>query len=144
MLQGENFCMTVFRFKNGARYIGDWQQNKKHGQGMFIYPDGSKFEGTGQVVFFLDKECDLSVFCLGRLVLKIFFCASGAWVDDQRSGVGKYTYVNGDFYEGEWQQHLRHGQVCCFLFCLCFLESNSLFFQTDRCRILFTGHLFLC
>jgi len=33
------------RFKNGARYIGEWVNNKKHGQGLFIYPDGSKYEG---------------------------------------------------------------------------------------------------
>ena len=37
-----------FRFKNGARYIGEWQKNKKHGQGTFIYPDGSKYEGKDQ------------------------------------------------------------------------------------------------
>lgn len=35
----------IFRFKNGARYIGEWIKNKKHGQGTFIYPDGSKYEG---------------------------------------------------------------------------------------------------
>lgn len=31
-------------------------------------------------------------------------------MDDQRSGKGTYYYVNGDFYEGEWQNHQRHGQ----------------------------------
>uniref|UniRef100_A0A3Q2TMB2 Uncharacterized protein n=1 Tax=Fundulus heteroclitus TaxID=8078 RepID=A0A3Q2TMB2_FUNHE len=30
---------------NGARYVGDYAQNKKHGQGTFFYPDGSKYEG---------------------------------------------------------------------------------------------------
>jgi len=34
----------------------------------------------------------------------------GTWVDDQRSGQGKYFYVNGDVYEGEWRDHVRHGQ----------------------------------
>lgn len=27
-----------------------------------------------------------------------------------RQGVGKYTYANGDTYDGEWCHHLRHGQ----------------------------------
>jgi len=37
---------TVYlRFKNGARYTGEWLKNKKHGEGTFIYPDGSKYEG---------------------------------------------------------------------------------------------------
>lgn len=39
-------CYRLFeRFKNFARYTGEWMRNKKHGQGTFIYPDGSKYEG---------------------------------------------------------------------------------------------------
>lgn len=34
----------------------------------------------------------------------------GSWVDDQRCGLGKYSYINGDYYDGEWQNHVRHGQ----------------------------------
>jgi len=37
--------IVLYRFKNGARYTGEWLKNKKHGQGTFIYPDGSKYEG---------------------------------------------------------------------------------------------------
>ena len=41
------FCSLqgLYKFKNGARYIGEYKYNKKHGQGTFIYPDGSKYEG---------------------------------------------------------------------------------------------------
>ncbi len=35
----------TYKFKKGARYIGEWYMNLKHGQGIFYYPDGSKFEG---------------------------------------------------------------------------------------------------
>lgn len=35
----------TYKFKNGARYIGEYMDNKKHGNGTFIYPDGSKYEG---------------------------------------------------------------------------------------------------
>lgn len=35
----------TYYFKNGARYVGDYDQNMKHGQGTFYYPDGSKYEG---------------------------------------------------------------------------------------------------
>lgn len=35
----------IYKFKNGARYIGEYVKNKKHGQGTFIYPDGSRYEG---------------------------------------------------------------------------------------------------
>lgn len=39
---------SPFRFKQGAgaRYIGEYSKNKKHGQGVFIYPDGSRYEGN--------------------------------------------------------------------------------------------------
>ena len=26
--------------------MGEYAKNKKHGQGLFIYPDGSKYEGS--------------------------------------------------------------------------------------------------
>ena len=45
--------LPIFRLKNGARYIGEWSKNKKHGQGTFIYPDGSKYEGN----LFLPHAC---------------------------------------------------------------------------------------
>lgn len=41
---------------------------------------------------------------------KLHLYSSGSWAEDQRSGFGKYYYVNGDTYEGEWQNHVRHGK----------------------------------
>ena len=41
-----NVFQGTYKFKNGARYTGDYVKNKKHGQGTFIYPDGSRYEGT--------------------------------------------------------------------------------------------------
>jgi radial spoke head protein 1 len=43
---GKRHGQGTYRFKNGARYIGEYVMNKKHGQGTFIYPDGSKYEGN--------------------------------------------------------------------------------------------------
>ena len=34
---------------------------------------------------------------------------AGGWADDQRCGSGKFYYVNGDVYDGEWSAHVRHG-----------------------------------
>lgn len=39
------FCFCVFRFANGAVYDGEWNMGKKHGRGVFTYPDGSKYDG---------------------------------------------------------------------------------------------------
>ena len=35
----------TYKFKSGARYIGEYADNKKHGQGTFYYPDGSNYDG---------------------------------------------------------------------------------------------------
>ena len=35
----------TYKFKSGAIYVGEYADNKKHGQGTFFYPDGSKYEG---------------------------------------------------------------------------------------------------
>ena len=32
------------------------------------------------------------------------------WSGDQRNGRGVYTYTNGDTYDGEWCDNMRHGQ----------------------------------
>lgn len=44
-----NVFQGIYKFKNGARYTGEYIKNKKHGQGTFIYPDGSKYEGKMSV-----------------------------------------------------------------------------------------------
>lgn len=33
----------------------------------------------------------------------------GSWVDDVRSGNGKYTYANGDIYDGDWVSGVKEG-----------------------------------
>lgn len=40
-----NVFQGTYRFKNGALYTGNYLQNKKHGKGVFFYPDGSKYAG---------------------------------------------------------------------------------------------------
>ncbi len=49
---GEQLLISkgTYRFKNGAKYIGDYVDNKKHGQGVFHYPDGSRYDGEQNAV----------------------------------------------------------------------------------------------
>ena len=44
-----NVFQGIYKFKSGARYIGEYVKNKKHGRGTFIYPDGSRYEGKGRL-----------------------------------------------------------------------------------------------
>ncbi len=40
----------TYKFKSGARYIGEYTENKKNGQGLFHFPDGSKYEGENHYI----------------------------------------------------------------------------------------------
>ncbi|MBT6271649.1 MAG: hypothetical protein HOI93_05410, partial [Rhodobacteraceae bacterium] len=33
-------------FANGDKYVGEWRDGKRHGQGTFTYADGSKYVGA--------------------------------------------------------------------------------------------------
>ena len=43
-IAGKN-CHRLCRFANGATYDGEWKSGRKHGNGVFMYPDGSKYDG---------------------------------------------------------------------------------------------------
>ncbi|XP_028623796.1 radial spoke head 1 homolog isoform X2 [Grammomys surdaster] len=96
--EGENDLGGTYKFKNGARYIGDYVKNKKHGQGTFIYPDGSRYEGEWAddqrhghgVYYYVNNDT-----------------YTGEWFNHQRHGQGTYLYAEtGSKYVGTWV----HGQ----------------------------------
>ena len=39
-----------YYFRNGARYSGFYDNNRKSGRGTFLYPDSSKYEGKDFVL----------------------------------------------------------------------------------------------
>ena len=46
LVSTKNYLQGMYKFKSGARYIGGYDENKKQGQGVFHYPDGSKYDGN--------------------------------------------------------------------------------------------------
>ncbi len=38
-------CFKSVDFKNGDKYIGEWQKNKMHGKGIYIFANGERLEG---------------------------------------------------------------------------------------------------
>ena len=38
-------CLGTFTFTNGDKYVGQWKDDKQHGQGTFTYVSGSKHIG---------------------------------------------------------------------------------------------------
>lgn len=91
-----------FRFKNGARYMGEWNKGKKHGQGTFIYPDGSKYEGSWAD----DQRCGF-----GKYFYVNGDIFDGEWQNHLRHGQGTYLFAKtSSKYVGTWKEGKREGQ----------------------------------
>ncbi|KAI3364892.1 hypothetical protein L3Q82_001075 [Scortum barcoo] len=80
--------------RSGARYIGDYYQNMKHGQGTFYYPDGSRYEGSW--VEGLRQGHGVYTYPNGDKY-------DGEWLHHMRHGQGIYHYhQTGSKYKGSW------------------------------------------
>jgi hypothetical protein len=101
ILNGQRFGSGLCRFANGSIYEGQWQDNKPHGIGTFIYSgntgiaigewNNGKLEGKGTY-----KWGD------GRIY-------EGEWSDSKINGTGFYLFANGDTYEGDFVDNKFHG-----------------------------------
>ena len=69
-------------YANGDKYVGEFMNGKKNGQGSFTFGKG-EWEG--------DK-------CLGE------------WMNDMLNGQGTYTWASGNKYVGEFKDDKKHGQ----------------------------------
>lgn len=88
-------------FRNGARYLGDWRCNLKHGIGTFYYPDGSRYEGEWK--HNLKHGHGVYTFTNGDRY-------DGSWYKDKRHGVGKYIFDNGQCtFNGTWRNGETNG-----------------------------------
>ena len=66
----------------------------KHGEGTFLYPDGSKYEG-----YWLNDVRHGR----GKYTYPNGDIYEGEWADNQRHGQGEYTYLEtGSKYRGMW------------------------------------------
>ena len=124
---------------NDSEYDGEFVEGKKHGQGTFTYPDGSKYVGDWQhdfkegkgIMLSLDAEYDGSWsgnrrHGRGKQISFIHPAEcrkkyphlhpdecrkvyEGDWVDGKRHGFGTFSF-DGSKYEGEWQKDEYHGE----------------------------------
>ncbi|CAF1065956.1 unnamed protein product [Adineta ricciae] len=87
----------VFYYANGDKYIGDWIDDNREGQGVLILSSGDRIRDV--------YEQRLGQFKGHKINGKgIFYSAngdkySGDWIDDKRTGYGVFTWSTGDRYE---------------------------------------------
>ena len=83
-------CFGPYTFKNGNKYVGEWKNDKQHGQGTFTWTDGHKYVGEykdgkmhGQGTF---------TWADGRKEV-------GAYKDDKKSGYVTIYNADGSIYQ---------------------------------------------
>ena len=96
-------CKGRMSYGGGNTYIGFFKNNKRHGQGTYVYKNGTKLTGT-----FYKGLPSYGTETYG-----------GKWKGDRytgnfenwnRSGQGNYFWKNGNKYFGQWQKNKLHGQ----------------------------------
>tara|TARA_Y100000590_G_scaffold102429_1_gene116378 strand:- start:9351 stop:10616 length:1266 start_codon:yes stop_codon:yes gene_type:complete len=112
-LTTENGFVYIGEFKNGnivkgtalypgnAKYVGQFENNKPHGQGTFTFSDGSKYYGD-----WINGKGNGN----GTKTWKDGRKYSGKFVNDEPHGKGTFLYANGSKYVGEWSNGKRHGE----------------------------------
>ena len=71
-------CVGTGTYEDGGEYVGEWRDNKYHGQGTFTFGPSTQWAGEKYV---------------------------GEWKDDAFHGQGTYTFADGTVQEGIWKNH---------------------------------------
>ena len=83
------------RFADGSKYVGEWKNNRKEGEGVLSHFNGSKFEG----IFFNDKKEGPGKQTNAKGDVYI-----GTWINGQQHGNGVYHYFNGRIKEVKYDK----------------------------------------
>jgi hypothetical protein len=69
-------CFRTWTFSSGSKYVGEWKDDKRTGQGTFTFGPESEWAGDKYV---------------------------GEWKDNKLNGQGIYTHADGTVEEGIWK-----------------------------------------
>jgi hypothetical protein len=86
MLDDKREIKGTMLYSNGAKYDGEWKNDKKNGKGVF----------TSSHYYNCRKTVGMKY--------------EGEFKDDKFDGYGITTYTNGDRYEGEWKNSKQYGK----------------------------------
>jgi hypothetical protein len=82
--------------ETGSRYVGEWKDNMRHGNGEFYWDDGESYKGN--YVNDLREGYGVYIFETGEKYV-------GQWKKDMRDGVGKFYGEDGKLLaEGVWEK----------------------------------------
>jgi hypothetical protein len=93
-------CLGTWTLDDGAKYVGEFKDNKKYGQGTYTYANGAKYVG----------EWNDSADGQGTFTWPSGEQYVGEWKDGFINGQGTFTWPSGEKYVGEWKDEKRNGQ----------------------------------
>jgi len=99
--QGYHNCFGTFTSDDGNKYVGEWKDDKYHGQGTYTYANGNKYVGE----FKNDKYHGQGTYTYANGNKYV-----GEWKDDKRNGHATFTFANGNKYVGEFKDDKINGQ----------------------------------
>ena len=102
---GEPNGLGIIIKTNKGKYVGEWKDGKKQGQGTFTYGKG-KWEGEKYEGNFKDGYRHGQ----GTYSWPDGDKYAGEFKDDKPNGQGTYTWTDGRKYEGEFEDGIKHGQ----------------------------------
>ena len=94
-------CFGAKTSASGQKYVGEFKDDERHGQGTNTWADGDKYVGE-----FKDGKRHgqgTDTYASGDTYV-------GEYKDDKPTGQGTYTWANGNTYVGELKDGKRHGQ----------------------------------
>ena len=84
-------CFGTYTHASGDKYVGEWRDNKQHGQGTYTYADGEKYVGEYKDGMYNGQGT--YTYADGRKYV-------GEYRDDLRNGVGTLVSPNGTVIHG--------------------------------------------
>jgi len=94
-------CFGSKTYSGGEKYIGEWFNDQKNGQGKYIWPDGENY--VGQFKDGLYHGQGTYTYVNGDKYV-------GQFKDDVSHGQGSYTFADGRKYVGQYRNDKRNGQ----------------------------------
>ena len=94
-------CFGIYTAPNGDEYVGEWKDDKPHGDGTITYSNGNRYVGE-----FGDGHPNgdgAYTYAHGDKYI-------GEITDGEPNGSGTYAFADGDKYVGEIKNGKKHGQ----------------------------------
>ena len=95
-------CFGTHTFGNGNKYVGEWKNGKRNGQGIFTWANGNKYVGEWEN----GRLHGHGTFTYAKSGKKYV----GEYKKNKQHGKGTYTWANGNKYVGEFRNDKRNGQ----------------------------------